>query len=175
MIRFGLGIDCATACGLALVSSEAGRESLLDHWTVDLADLRCPTAETVRGVFSRAQRKATLGGLVVSIELPYLGKNAGVLKTLARFCGRFEQQADSHGCVVYLTTASSWQAGVLGRFGGKKRADKKKAAVLWAMAMFGQTLTEDEADAAGQIVHVLRATGFAAKVRAAGDCAKVVA
>lgn len=36
-----------------------------------------------------------------------------------------------------------------------------------ARAMFDQGLTGDEADAAGLIVHVLRTTGFAAKVKAA--------
>lgn len=131
-MRVGLGIDCATACGLSLVGLEAGKERMLDHWTVDLADLRMSVGDVVQGVFDRAARHCLLGELVVAIELPYLGKNPHVLQVLARFCGRFEQEADERSCrQVHVVGANTWQTSVLGRFGGRKREDRKKAAQLW--------------------------------------------
>lgn len=164
-MRVGLGIDAATTCGLALVGTEGGREVMLDHWTADLSSLACLTQKTVEGVFTRAAKHCLLTELVVAIEMPYVGENVRTALLLGRFCGRFEQEAERRtGSKAHVLMASSWQASVLGRFGGRRRDDKKKAAQLWARAMFGQGLTEDEADAAGLIVHVLRTTRFQARV-----------
>ncbi len=161
-----LGIDCATNAGWAVVERMNGRERLLDHGVLVLDGKQLPAWNPVAALALRC-RKEGLVPDVVAIELPYLGKNVVTLRTLARLFGRFEQAFEPTGVEIVEIMATKWQHKVLGKFGGKKREDLKKAAVLWARATFGVPLTDDEADAAGGAVCVLRERAFAARVKGA--------
>lgn len=149
-----LGIDCATRTGWALVERREGRELLLGHGVLDLDE---DMWESIKGfAASVGARGLGIGAFdVVAIELPWLGKNVDTTIKLARLCGRFEQAL---GFVdqVEVVRAVTWQSAILGRFGGKKRDGLKKAARIWARAMFGVELSEDESDAAGIAVWAAR-------------------
>lgn len=149
-----LGIDCATKAGWALVEQINGRERLNGHGVLRLDGKHGVPAQLI------ADLAAEWHADFVGIEIPYVAKNVNTAMVLARLAGRFEQAFERAGSQVVVVRASEWQAGVLGRFGGVRRAEKKKAAALWARAMFGRSLTEDEADAAGIAVHVLRQFGI---------------
>jgi Holliday junction resolvasome RuvABC endonuclease subunit len=152
-----LGIDCATTCGWALVSGPSGRERLLEHGVMDLSS---STAQVVSEFVARLRVHTNLCGLRVVVELPYLGKNIVTLRTLARLCGRFEQSLEAAGADVDLVMADHWQRTILGKLGGHKRDDRKKAAKIWAMATFRERLTGDEADAAALATCTLRERAF---------------
>lgn len=151
-----LGIDCATKSGWALVDRENGRERLLDRGVVDLSGSKGRPSELISGLVQHIIRVTPLDGLPVAIELPYLDKNVVTLRTLARFCGRWEQALGVYGADVELIMADHWQRVILGHLGGRKRADRKAAAKLWALGTFGARLTQDEADAAGVATCLLR-------------------
>lgn len=160
----GLGLDVATTCGCAIVSLDGSRICLLDHWVADLSGKSYPTWSVVEEVLTRSERHCPPTELVVAIEMPYLDENARTLQVLARFCGRLEQVMEAAGAEVVFANAQSWQRAILGRFGGRVREDRKKAAALWARSMFGPGLTQDEADASGLVTHVLRQRGFTSKL-----------
>ena len=145
-----LGIDCATTCGWALVDNTAGKERSLGRGVLDLSR---STQEKVEDLANLAR---SMKPDVVVVELPYLDKNVVTLRTLAMLAGRFQQAFEVAGFPVELLMATQWQSSVLGRFGGRKREGLKKAAVLWARATFGVAMTEDEADAHGIAMCVLR-------------------
>jgi Holliday junction resolvasome RuvABC endonuclease subunit len=163
-LTIGLGLDVATSCGCAVVMKDGHFERMLDHWTADLSGAKCSTWSTIAAILSRVAGHCPPNELVVAIELPYLDENVHTLQVLARFCGRLEQVMEAAGAQVVFANAQSWQRAILGRFGGRVRADRKKAAAIWARAVFGPGLLPDEADAAGLVTHVLRQRGFAAKV-----------
>lgn len=155
-----LGIDCATKAGWALVESDSGKERLRGHGVLDLSGKRFLLISTVINEILEVVPLVD----IVAIELPYLGKNVVTLRTLARLFGRFEQAFEPTGAEIVEALATQWQHQVLGRFGGRKREGLKKASKLWARATFGVDLTEDESDAAGIAVHVLRERMLAEKV-----------
>lgn len=155
-----LGIDCATKAGWALAENHAGKETLTAHGVIDLSGKRCLSISTV--IYELVRDLPLVD--VVGIELPYLGKNVVTLRTLSRLFGRFEQAFEPTGAEIVEVLATKWQHRVLGTFGGRKRDDLKKASKIWARATFGVVLTEDEADAAGIAVHVLRERALAEKV-----------
>lgn len=145
-----VGIDCATAAGWARVESGAGQERLLGHGVLDLKD-----PAKAWGLIARLAA-LTPAPDVVAIELPYVGKNIDTTIKLALLAGQFLQAFAPTGAVVKLVRASQWQAAVLGKFGGRRREEKKKAALVWARAMFRTVLTIDEADATGLAVWAAR-------------------
>ena len=173
-----VGIDCATASGWALVARENRHERVIDHGVVDLSGKRGRPSEVISALVQRLARSTSLEGLPVAIELPYLARgktqNVVVLRTLARLCGRWEQALGVHGADVELIMADAWQRRILGSFGGRKRAERKKAAKLWARGTFGKLFSEDEADAVAIATCLLRERDTdallaeAAKVRQAG-------
>jgi Holliday junction resolvasome RuvABC endonuclease subunit len=157
-----LGIDCATCSGWARIERIGGRERMLDHGVLKLAD----PAEAWRAIAGLAAH--TPSPDVVAVELPYVDKNIDTAIKLALLAGQFKQAFGSTGAVVELVRASQWQAAILGRFGGGKRADRKKAAKIWARAVFDLQLSEDEADAAAVATWAARRAAFAQlKARAA--------
>jgi Holliday junction resolvasome RuvABC endonuclease subunit len=158
-----LGIDCATKTGWFLVDNAAGKERLIGHGVLDLS--RSPWTQ-IQWLVTHCRDLERLPDVVV-IELPYLDKNPVTLRTLAMLAGRFQQAFEAAGIPTELLMATQWQRKILGRFGGKKREDLKKAAVLWARATFGEVLTTDEADAAGIATCVLRERAFANRVKEA--------
>jgi Holliday junction resolvasome RuvABC endonuclease subunit len=166
-----LGIDCATKSGWAVVERDAGRESLLGRGVLDLSGSAGLPAEVLAIFVRRLNAEVPLSALPVAIELPYLARgkamNVVVLRTLARLCGRWEQALGVYGADVELVMADAWQRRILGRFGGRKRADRKKAAKLWASGTFGARFTEDEADAVAIATDLLRERDVAAKLAAA--------
>lgn len=145
---------------------------LLDHWVADLSGKACPTWSVVEAVVTRAERHCPPTELVVAVELPYLDENVRTLQVLARFCGRLEQVVEAAGAEVVFANAQSWQRAILGRFGGRVREDRKKAAAIWARSVFGPGLAPDEADAAGLVTHVLRQRGFASRLAKANDSSR---
>jgi len=166
-----LGIDCATASGWGLVARENRRERVLDHGVADLSGKHGRPSEVISALVRRIAQNAALDGLPVAIELPYLGhgiaQNVVTLRTLARFCGRWEQAFGVYGADVELVMASDWQRRILGAFGGRKRQDRKKAAQLWVLGEFGLRLSEDGADAIGIATDLLRGRDSAARLDAA--------
>jgi Holliday junction resolvasome RuvABC endonuclease subunit len=166
-----LGIDCATHSGWAVVERKDRRESLLGRGVLDLSGSAGLPAEVLASFVRRLNAEVPLSALPVAIELPYLARgksmNVVVLRTLARLCGRWEQALGAYGADVELVMADAWQRRILGRFGGRKRAERKKAAKLWAAGTFGVRLTEDEADAVAIAVDLLRERDTAAKIEAA--------
>ena len=166
-----VGIDCATKSGWAVVERTAGRERLLGHGVLDLSGHAGRPSELISTFAGRLAKEIPLDGLPVAIELPYLGHgkalNVVTLRTLARLCGRWEQALGVYGADVELLRASDWQRRVLGTLGGQKRADRKKAAQLWARGQFGARLSEDEADAVAIATDLLRERDMAAKIDAA--------
>jgi Holliday junction resolvasome RuvABC endonuclease subunit len=147
-----VGIDCATTTGWAIVERKGGRETLRGHGI-----LKLNTPHVWNPIAWLALQARPWGGPwpdVVAIELPWLGKNPHTLEVLARYCGRFEQAFTS--TPTRLVKASEWQSKILGRFGGKKRAGLKRAAVLWVKGTFGVDVSDDEADAIGLAVYALR-------------------
>jgi Holliday junction resolvasome RuvABC endonuclease subunit len=161
-----LGIDCATKCGWALVEGPPGAERLLSHGVLSLGG-KMPSWKTIAGLVQRVQGNTPRLD-VVAIELPWLGKNAQTTIRLATLCGQFRQ---AFGPVaeddVSVVRATEWQSKILGRLGGKTRDTLKPAAVLWARGAFGVKLSEDEADAAGIAVHLLRKRAWADRVNRA--------
>jgi Holliday junction resolvasome RuvABC endonuclease subunit len=147
-----VGIDCATTTGWAIVERTGGRETLRGHGII-----KFNTPHVWKPIAWLALQARPWGGPwpdVVAIELPWLGKNPHTLEVLARYCGRFEQAFTS--TPTRLVKASEWQSKILGRFGGKKRAGLKRAAVLWVKGTFGVDVSDDEADAIGLAVYALR-------------------
>lgn len=140
-----LGIDVATSCGWAIVDISERGLPVLPRSGVMILDVRL--ASQVKELASFAQHPWRVD--VVGLEEPYLGNNPHALKVLARLIGRFEQAFGVVGIETVLVPAQTWQTAVLGSFGGKKREDRKKAARIWAKAMFGRDLPQDAADAAG--------------------------
>ena len=166
-----LGIDCATRSGCALVDRTNRRERVIDHRIVDLSGRSGRPSEVISSYVQHLTRLTSLEGLPVAIELPYLARgiqqNVVVLRTLARFCGRWEQALGVYGADVDLMMAQHWQRRILGRFGGHKRSDLKKAAQLWAVGEFRLRLPEDEADAVAIAVCLLRDRDSEAMLEAA--------
>lgn len=166
-----LGIDCATHSGCALVDRTNKRERIVDHRIVDLSGRAGRPSEVLSAYVRDLARLTSLEGLPVAIELPYLARgaqqNVVVLRTLARFCGRWEQALGVYGADVDLMMADHWQRRILGRFGGRKRAERKKAAQLWALGEFRLRLPEDEADAVAIAVCLLRDLDSEATLEAA--------
>lgn len=146
-----VGIDCATTTGWAIVERVAGRETLKGHGLINLK-----RSDPWNPITQLANESMRIEGEpdVVAIELPWLGKNPHTLEVLARYCGRFEQAFA--GTPTRLVRASEWQSKILGKFGGKKRAQLKRAVVLWVKGSFGVDVSEDEADAIGLAVYALR-------------------
>lgn len=157
-----LGLDCATKCGWALVDNVSGKERMLGRGVMDLSR---STWNQIHWLAMYCRDPDRLPDVVV-IELPYLDKNPVTLRTLAMLAGRFQQAFEAAGIPTELLMATQWQRKILGRFGGNKREDLKKAVVLWARATFGVVLTTDEADAAGIAMCVLRERTFRARCEA---------
>jgi hypothetical protein len=179
----GIGIDCATHTGWAVVERAAGHEELLGRGVLDLSGKAGLPSEVISAFVRKLAAELPLTGVRVlaaelpltgvrvAIELPYLARgkaqNVVVLRTLSRFCGRWEQALEVYGAQVELVMAQGWQMRLLGKLGGLKRADRKRAAKLWALGTFGVRLTEDESDAVAIATDLLRERDLAAKVAAA--------
>lgn len=154
MNRYYLGLDVATSCGWAVLrAAKRGQPGLLVYNTMDLSAVpssivRTFQADLIRN-FSECAVRGYGTGLEVGLEEPYLDKSPKTFKVLALLVGRFQQAFESVGIVPVLVPAQTWQTAVLGQFGGKRREDRKKAALIWAKAMFGLELSQDAADAAG--------------------------
>ena len=170
-VVIAVGIDCATKTGWAVVERKAGRERLVGRGVLDLSGASGLPSELLSLFAGRLNAEVPLAGLPVAIELPYLGRgkalNVVTLRTLARLCGRWEQALGVYGADVELVMADAWQRRILGKFGGRKRAERKKAAKLWAAGTFGVRLTEDEADAVAIATDLLRERDTAGKLAAA--------
>jgi Holliday junction resolvasome RuvABC endonuclease subunit len=156
-----LGIDCATKCGWALVEGPPGAERLLANGVLGLGG-KTPSWTLIAGL-ARQCRDAVSKIEVVGIELPWLGENPHTAIRLGRYCGQFEQEFGPSGAEIELIRATEWQSRILGRLGGKTRDQLKPAAILWARGQFKVRLSEDEADAAGIAVHLLRKRAWAAR------------
>jgi hypothetical protein len=156
------------------VARENRHERVLDHGVVDLSGKHGRPSDVISALVQRIAKQTELQGLLVGIELPYMGHgpaaNVITLRTLARLCGRWEQAFGVYGADVELVRASDWQGRILGGFGGKKRAGLKKAAKLWARGTFGESFTEDEADSVGIATSLLRERDTAALLE---DAAKI--
>jgi hypothetical protein len=142
----------ATSCGWALVEKPSLGPAKLDAFGVyNLSDKAHVYIDAIAEMAYTGRFSYTV--TAVGLEEPYLDvgekRNPLSFKTLCRLVGRFEQAFDRFGIPTVLVPAQTWQTAVLGRFGGKKREDRKKAARIWAKAMFGQHLNQDAADAAG--------------------------
>lgn len=160
-MRAYLGIDSATTTGWCLVRGEPSREQVVDHGTATIGPIGAASA--VEMLVNQVRRNTMMAELVVGIEDQYLDKNVQTVKVLARIGGRFMQAFEQAGAAVELVPAATWQSAVLGRFGGKRRADRKKAAAIWARSI-APGLTQDEADGLGIAVHLLRRDAYEAKV-----------
>ena len=138
-----LGIDAATTTGWGLVMHVRGREALVGHGRFR------PDPASVRAFATKV-----FGGMrpdVVAIEDPFMGKNVGTLKKLARIAGWFEMEFAAAGVPVTYVLASTWQRCMLtGLITGRSGREARKAgSLLWARAVLGRALpSEDEADAA---------------------------
>lgn len=154
-----------------MVERTGGHEELLGRGVLDLSGKAGLPSAVISAFVRKLAAELVLDGVHVAIELPYLARgkaqNVVVLRTLARFCGRWEQALEVYGAQVELVMANDWQHRLLGQFGGAKRAERKKAAKLWAKGTFGVRLTEDEADAVAIATDLLRERDLQAKVAAA--------
>ena len=141
-----LGIDAATRTGWALVSSDLGRETLVEHNTLELGGRNA--WEWVDWLVQHC--RGQLQPSIVAVECPWLGKDPHALEVLARLCGRFEQAFEAAGARVIVVKAQQWQCAALSGLMNRtsKRVQRKRAAKLWCRATFGVDLCEDEADAA---------------------------
>jgi len=148
-VRF-MGVDVATMCGWAVVDKPSrGKADLFTFSVCNMGNGLAACHATMLAA-KALEWKVRLVGL----EEPYLGENPRSLKVLARLVGRFEQAFGEAGIPTMLVPAQTWQTAVLGRFGGMKREERKKACRIWAKAMFGLDLDEDAADAAGLAYHL---------------------
>jgi Holliday junction resolvasome RuvABC endonuclease subunit len=120
--------------------------------------------EPIADLVQRLRRNEFTTPDAVAIEMPWLGKNPHTTIRLATLCGQF-LQAFGPVAQTEVIRATEWQSRVLGRLGGRTRDQLKPAAVMWALGQFKVRLREDEADAAGIAVHLLRKRAWAARVR----------
>lgn len=72
----------------------------------------------------------------VAIEDQYVAKDPSATIKLAHNAGALAQEFGWRGAKVTFVQAQIWQTAMLGRFGGKKRADRKKAAAILATSTF---------------------------------------
>jgi hypothetical protein len=161
-----LGVDSAPSkCGWALVERDGARERLIAHGILHSVD------HEVVGEFAGRMATASLTIDVVVIEDAYLDKNVDTVKVLSRLVGRWQQAFEGLGLETQLVMADVWQRGILAGplmpAVGATRATRKKAAKIWAQATFGESLDENEADAAGLATYGLRHRVF--RRRAAGS------
>ena len=138
-----LGLDSAERTGFALVvRPPGGRERLLRHG--------CVTVGTGRQVEAAVSELAVDGPDLVAIEAPFVKVNASTGLVLATLLGRWLQEWERRGVPTLTVLASTWQiailAGLIERTSGREA--RKAAARRWTLALYGEELSEDEADAA---------------------------
>jgi len=150
-----VGIDSAERSGVAVLRADRGRERLIHHATL--------TVRNAGDVERAVGELATHSPVLVAVEAPYIRANAATGLTLAVLLGRWRQELERRAIPTTTVLASTWQQGVLAGLCDRSsdRAQRKRAARLWARSTFGVDLPEDEADAAGIAAWALRRAAIA--------------
>lgn len=155
---FAIGIDPGANTGWAIVMRDERGEHLLgcrgeaikyDYLDVTVVGANVMVHEVGYGLPI---------GVTVAIEDQYLDKDPSAMLKLARLSGRLAQEFERRGARVVFVPAQTWQTKMLGKFGGRKRADRKKAAAILARSLFPEMATakQDACDAAIIALYALR-------------------
>jgi Holliday junction resolvasome RuvABC endonuclease subunit len=113
-----------------------------------------PSFRTAAQVEALVASLASFAPDVVGIENTFISVNAKTGIDLAELRGRLRQALEARGIGVQLIAPGTWRKTTIQPAAKAKRKELKRLSVAYALARYGVSATDDEADAIGIAAHL---------------------